>query len=181
MTTYIALLRGINVTGHNKIKMAKLKQLFLDEGFKNVTTYIQSGNVIFQSELSETAKIEQIIINAIKKLFGYSIKVLILTKSHLETIFTSNPFIHNSTFDISKLHVTILKDEPNNETILEIENLISSSEDEFKVIGKTVFIYCPNGYGKTKINNNLFEKKLKTSATSRNWRTITKLIELSSQ
>lgn len=103
MTIYIALLRGINVSGHNKIKMVELKQLFNDLGFNEVTTYIQSGNVIFQSEELATNKIEQIIIEAIEKKFGYSIKVLVLTKNDLKTIFESNPFIQRENIDITKL------------------------------------------------------------------------------
>lgn len=181
MTIYIALLRGINVSGHNKIKMVELKQLFIDLGFNEVTTYIQSGNVIFQSEELATNKIEQIIIEAIEKKFGYSIKVLVLTKNDLKTIFESNPFIQRENIDITKLHVTILKTKPETEGIESIENLIVTSDDEFKILNKSVFLYCPNGAGNTKLTINLFEKKLKTVATSRNWKTITKLVELSNQ
>ncbi len=181
MSTYIALLRGINVTGHNKIKMIHLKQLFVDLGFSGVVTYIQSGNVIFQSEQLVISNIEQIIIKAIKKHFGYSIKVLVVTKSQLSTIFNSNPFIERKNIDMTKLHVTLLSKQTYIVGIEQIEGLIATNDDEFIVIDKSVYLYCPNGYGRTKLNNNLFEKKLKADATTRNWKTITKLIELSNQ
>ncbi len=177
--TYIALLRGINVSGSNKIKMAELKQLFLDLGYKDVSTYIQSGNVIFTSNIKEPILIEDTIISAISKHFGYAIKVLVLTKNELTTIFNSNPFLaKDPTLDISKLYVTILNTKRDLAVIPPIEILIETSDDEFQLIENTIYLYCPNGYGKTKLNNNLFEKKLKVSATTRNWNTISKLVEL---
>ena len=86
MKTYIALLRGINVSGKNIIKMTELKQLFLNEGFKNVTTYIQSGNVVFNTTENSKIKLEQLISIAIKNQFGYNINLLILTNKELETV-----------------------------------------------------------------------------------------------
>jgi uncharacterized protein (DUF1697 family) len=182
MTIYIALFRGINVSGHNNIKMADLKQLFLDLGYFEVITFIQSGNVIFNSDMSETSKIEQTIVEAVKNKYEYQIKVLVLDKNNIETIFKSNPFfdkIHN--IDISKLHVTLLDKAPSLDGIPLIKKLIKTTNDKFQIIDKTVYLYCPNGYGKTKLNNNLFEKKLKVNATTRNWRSFTKLFELIQQ
>lgn len=181
MKTYIALLRGINVTGHNKIKMADLKELFIEEGFCNVSTYIQSGNVIFETHELSLKIMERQIIAAILSKFGYSIKVMVFTKNHLNTVFSSNPFIHRKNIDIAKLHVTLLGIEPDFKAGKLLEDSILTNEDEFKIINNVVYIYCPNGYGRTKLTNNLFENKLKTSATTRNWKTITKLIELSNQ
>jgi uncharacterized protein (DUF1697 family) len=176
--TYIALLRGINVSGHHKIKMTELKQLFIELGFVNVTTYIQSGNVVFQTNLEELDKIEQQILNGIHQTFGHKIQVLVLNKKSLETIFNSNLFLQKSGIDISKLHVTLLSNEPVYEGIKQI-NEMTTNQDEFDIVDKCIYLYCPNGYGNTKLNNNLFEKKLKVSATTRNWNTISKLVELS--
>ena len=182
MKTHIALLRGINVTGHNKIKMTELKRLFESLGYYNVVTYIQSGNVIFQSKEKNATYIEQTIVETVEKQFGHTIKVLVLTKNELTFIFDSNPFIEkDENIDITKLHVTLLNANPEITVIPSIEKLTSATDDEFKIIEKTVYLYCPNGYGKTKLNNNLFEKKLKANATTRNWKTITKLVELSNQ
>jgi len=180
MTIYIALLRGINVSGHNKIKMAELKQLFHDLGFTNVKTCIQSGNVLFKSEEIEPLKIEQSIVDAIENKFKYTIKVLVLTKNQIESIYNSNPFIEKiKNLDRTKLFTTFLNSAPNLEDISELNELINSIDDEYKIIDNTIYLYCPNGYGKTKLNNNLVEKKLKVNATTRNWKTITKIFELS--
>lgn len=181
MSSYIALLRGINVSGQNKIKMTDLKQLFIDIGFSKVVTYIQSGNVIFQSDLLEISTIEQLIIKEIEKKFGYSIKVLVITKTHLTTIFESNPFLERENTDVTKLYVTLLNKQPDIKRIEQIEQLKTTNQDTFVIIDKTVYLHCPIGYGRTKLNNNLFERKLNVDATSRNWRTISKLIELSNQ
>lgn len=179
MLTYIALLRGINVSGHHKIKMTELKHLFLDLGYHDVTTYIQSGNVIFKSNIKEPILIENTIISAISKHFGHTIEVLILTKNELMTIFNTNPFLaKDPTTNISKLHVTILNKMPDLDGIPTIEILVANTDDEFQLIGNAIYLYCPNGYGKTKLNNNLFEKKLKIATTTRNWNTISKLVEL---
>jgi len=181
MKTYIALLHGINVGGHNKIKMLELKQLFVDLGYFDVLTYIQSGNIIFNAKELSTIKIEKSIIDAIEKQFAYSIKVLVLTKTELNTIFNSNPFILKRDLDVSKLSVTLLNNKPVLDNIEQIETLIHASKDRFEIINKSVYLYLPDGSRNTKLTNNLFEKKLISSATSRNWRTITKLVELSTQ
>lgn len=182
MLTYIALLRGINVSGHNKIKMTELKKLFIDLGYHDVLTYIQSGNVIFKSNIKESILIEDTIISAISRHFGYAIKVMVLNKNELTTIFDSNPFLDkNPTMDISKLYVAILNESPDLTGIPSIEIVVASTDDEFQIIGNAIYLYCPNGYGNTKLNNNLFEKKLHVSATVRNWKTISKLVELSNQ
>lgn len=177
MLTYIALLRGINVSGHHKIKMTELQQLFMELGFKNVTTYIQSGNVVFRTNLEEPNKIEQQIINGIKHTFGYLVQVIVITKKSLETINASNPFLNEPNIDIKKLHVTLLSNKPNENDIVPLKTL-SKNGDSFINVDKTIYLYCPNGYGKTLLNNNLFERKLKISATTRNWNTISKLVEL---
>lgn len=182
MATYIALLRGINVSGKNIIKMTELKQLFLIEGFKNVTTYIQSGNIIFNTTENSKIKLEQTIKTAIKNQFGYTINLLVLTKQELETVFYNNPFIvKNTEIDITKLYVSLLNTAPDLNKISEIKAFIVNSDDEFIITEKRIYLYLPNGSAKTKLTNNLFEKKLKTVATTRNWKSITKLIELSNQ
>ncbi len=180
MTTYIALLRGINVSGKNIIKMVELKQLFLDLGYHDVITYIQSGNVIFKSHIKESILIEDTIVSGILKRFNYAVNVLVLTKNELIKIFNSNPFLEkNPTMDISKLHVTFLNTEPDLSNKHQIDALVINSDDEFIISENCVYLYCPNGSGNSKLTNNLFQKKLNSAATTRNWKTVTKLIELS--
>ena len=181
MKTYIALLRGINVSGKNSLKMVDLKQLFMDLKFHNVLTYIQSGNVLFQSNKTDCRNIEIQITKAIAQQFNYSINVLVINKQTLEAIFQQNPFKQRPAIDISKLHVTLLNNQPDSKNITQLENLQLTNNDEYQILGKSIYLYCPNGYGKTKLTNNFFEKKIKTSATTRNWKTITKLLELSNQ
>lgn len=178
MNVYIALLRGINVSGHNKIKMVDLQQLFKNEGFKNVITYIQSGNVIFSSEGIDISKMGKTITNAIKKQFSYKIYVLVLKKNELEKVFNSNPFFEIDALDFKKIAVTFLENIPTKEGIARVEAL-ATFEEKLTFTDKTIYLYCPNGFGRTKLSNNNIEAKLKTIATTRNWNTITKLIELS--
>ena len=180
MTTYIALLRGINVSGHNIIKMVELKQLFFDLGYQNVVTYIQSGNVIFNSSEKNNSKIEQHIIEQVKTEFGHTIKVLVITKKNLTTIFTSNPFLKTKAINTKLLYVTLLKENYFTEGIKFIEPYLVNNE-ELKIIDDCAYIHYPAGAGQSKLTINIIEKKLKTTATSRNWRTITKLVELSNQ
>jgi len=180
MNIYIALLRGINVSGKNKIKMTELKQLCLDIGFSEITTYIQSGNVIFSTQEINTSKIENKLVTAVKNKFGHSIKVLVLKKKELETVFKSNPFINEANFNFKKTCATFLDKIPTEEGMAKVRALAAKDELlNFK--NKTVYLYCPNGFGRTKLSNNNIENKLKVSATSRNWNTITKLVELSNQ
>jgi len=178
MKTYIALLRGINVGGHNKIKMAALKQLFIDIGFNDVVTYIQSGNVVFKSDKTCKVEIETQIKSAINKHFNYTIKVLIISKNELEIIFQSNPFLKNKIIDIKALYTILLKNSYTNDEINLLTPYLTNNE-EINIVGNCVYIKYPKGAGNSKLTINIIEKKLKTTATSRNWRTITKLVEIS--
>jgi len=178
MKTYIALLRGINVSGKNLIKMAELKVLFTKIGLNNVITYIQSGNIIFQSELSDKKVVGNNIKKVIQEKYNYNIPVLIITKKSLENVFSSNPFLVDKNIALSSLYVTFLHEKPNIEGIPLLKNY-TTKQEEFIVDNKIVYLHYPNGSGRSKLSNNLIESKLKTTATSRNWRTITKLVELS--
>jgi uncharacterized protein (DUF1697 family) len=178
MNAYIALLRGINVSGHNSIKMADLRQMLTDTGLKNVVTYIQSGNIVFSTDETSTDVLEDLISKTIEEKYGYQINVLIMDRPYLKKVFNELPFNKMANFDFKKLGVTFLKDIPLIKNISKIEAL--KKGDEHLVFNdKVAYLYCPNGFGKTKLSNTNFETKLKTSATSRNWRTITKLLELS--
>ena len=174
MTTYISMLRGINVSGQKKIKMEELKEFYRSLGFKNIQTYIQSGNVIFESSDKNVSKIINKIERKIKKSFGFDVLVLIRTKNDLKKLIDNNPFAKK---DNSKLLVTLLSDTPLQSPIDEITKIKDDSE-EFFIFGKEIYLFCPNGYGKSKLSNNFFERKLKLSATTRNWKTVNKLLEL---
>jgi uncharacterized protein (DUF1697 family) len=177
MTTYISILRGINVTGHNMIKMDTLQKIYSDLKFKNIETYIQSGNVIFQDEKTKHEKLEKKITKKIIDETGFKVPIIIRDLDELTTIIKNNPFINKRNEDITKLHVTFLSQEPEQANI---ENIINGqyASDEFFLTEKTVYLYCPNGYGNSKLTNTFFENKLKIVATTRNWKTINELFNI---
>jgi len=175
MTKKIAVLRGINVGGKRKILMKDLKDLCQKMDWKNVKTYIQSGNIIFNHD-GDNAKIAQNLQSQILTVFGFIVPVIIIDANKLNTIINKNPFVKNGT-STSCLHYTFLKEKPNTEDIKLIE-LLNFTPDSFKIIDHSVFIYCAGKYHKSKLTNNFFEKKLNVTTTTRNWKTILKLQEL---
>ncbi len=177
METYIILLRGINVSGQKKIKMAEFRDLILEAGFQNVQTYIQSGNILLKSDSGEKS-IAQSIEELIFKHYGYNVSVLVFSKEYFKEIMEANPFTKIGRIDTTKLHVTLLHELPSSEAA-EALNGFKDGNNEFIIDGKTIYLYCPDGYGKVKINNTFFEKKLKSIATTRNWKTMNTLLEMS--
>jgi uncharacterized protein (DUF1697 family) len=146
-----------------------------------VKTYIQSGNIIFNHD--SNCHIENKIHDLIEKKFGYDVPVLVRSLEELTKISTSNPFFsgqHESVEKIEEkyLHVTFLAEEPESERL---ENIMNGDygQDQFISIGKDIYLFTPGGYGKTKLSNNFFESKLKVKATTRNWKTVNALTELS--
>ena len=178
MQTYICLLRGINVSGHKKIKMIDLKTSFEGLGFTNVTTYIQSGNIFFKSKSKSISKLEKNIHQIILNDFGFDVPVLIKTHDELVTILANNPFEKDEEYDPKLFYVVFLKDTPLQENIDKLKTYDYSPE-EYYLDKKIIYFYAANGAHKAKMNNNFFENKLKVQATSRNWKTTHKLMELS--
>lgn len=174
---YIALLRGINI-GHKRIKMAHLKELFESLNFKNVRTYLQSGNIIFNHGSTDTAKITSEIEKKIIQTFKFQVNVILRTENEFETIINNNPFVKDVDIELDKLNVTFLQELPDKENIFNL-SLNKDENEKFKVNGSEIYLYLPNGYARTGLTNNIFEKKLKTIATTRNWKTTNKLLELS--
>lgn len=172
MKTYISILRGINVSGQKKIKMADLKKLYEDLGFKNIQSYIQSGNVVFEFQETASKKLEEMIFNKIKEHYHFDVPNLVLTPLEIEEVLNKNPFSQHE-----KMYFTFLSDLPSTERIEQLKHLDYSPE-EYVIIDKTAYFYSPNGYGKAKMNNNFFESKLKVTATTRNFNTVKKLLEM---
>ncbi|GAB1855827.1 DUF1697 domain-containing protein [Flavobacteriaceae bacterium MHTCC 0001] len=177
MKTYIALLRGINVSGQKKIPMAVLRELLLDNGLKDVQTYIQSGNVIFQSSEKNKETLEEIIHNAIKSHFGFEVPILVLKPETVQQIFDDCPFPQEKK---EKSYFMLLYSKANSSTVEEVSQL-SYPNEEFLITDNTVYFYCATGYGKAKFSNNFFERKLKVVATARNYKTMVKLLSLSAE
>lgn len=178
MNKFVSLLRGINVSGQKKIKMTELKAMYLSLGFLNVETYIQSGNVVFDSQITDEKEIKKVLEESIKKRFGFDVSFHVLGKKEIEDVFHLNPFLKRTNIPIEHMGITFLENYPEPSLLQSISELSVAGKDEFIVIGKSIFLLLPNGFGRTKLSNNMFERKLKTNATSRNWKTITKLVEM---
>ncbi len=175
MKTYISILRGINVSGQKSIKMIDLKVLYESLRFKNVQTYIQSGNVVFKTEETDRQKIISNIEDAIRKEYGFDVPIQIRNKEELKKIIDNFPFEGGR--ELNRLLVTFLAETVVHIPMNEIEKL-KAKDDEIIFVGKEVYLYVPGGYGKSKLDNNTLERKLKVKATTRNWKTINKLYEM---
>jgi uncharacterized protein (DUF1697 family) len=181
MQTFISILRGINVSGQKKILMAELKLLYESLKFKDVTTYIQSGNVLFKSDKSlSDLELATKIRKAIYKKYGFEVPVIIRSKDEIQKIISTNPFLKEKDIDEKKLHVTFLSEIPVKENIESIKS-DNYLPDQFIISGKDIYLHIPVSYGETKLSNNFFEKKLKVTATTRNWNTVKKLLELTNK
>ncbi len=170
MNTYIVLLRGINVSGKNKLPMKELRELLVKLKYSNVSTYIQSGNIILQSELSK----EEIILTihkAIKKEFDYDIPVIIRTPEEWKLAIDNYPF----SLENEKIVAFSFLSTKTSQTEIEVKGI---NEDRYKIVNDLVYLYCPSGFGKTKLTNNTLEKKLNVSSTTRNLKTTLKLWDL---
>ena len=177
---YISLLRGINVSGQNKIAMQELRQLYASLELGNIQTYVQSGNVIFTSEQADQALLAQIIEARIKQQFGYTVPVFIRDAQEFERMFAGNPFLHGRDEDPAWLHVTFLYETSPVIKLLQIPSP-NPDGDEFVAGQREIFLFCPNGYGRTKLSNSFFERKLKVAATTRNWKTVHALTNLAGE
>jgi uncharacterized protein (DUF1697 family) len=174
MKTYIALLRGINVSGQKKIKMADLRALLESLGFAEVQTYIQSGNVVFKSSADDPGELIVRIENAIQKKYDFHVPALVLDVEDIREALENNPFKERET---DWLHFTFLAEAPSQDRVAQLEALDYPPE-EFELGQRVVYLYLPKGYGRAKLNNNFLEQKLKVKATTRNWKTTQKLLDL---
>jgi uncharacterized protein (DUF1697 family) len=177
METYIAILRGINVSGYKIIKMDELREAFGSLNYKNVRTYIQSGNVVFDYKKTRQNDLKKSIEKRIFETFGFEVPVIVKEKKEVEYILKNNPFVNKRKEDSIKLHVTFLAEEPDQANVNKIKELKYEGA-EFIVSGKAVYLFCPDRYGYTKLNNSFFETKLKVAATTRNWRTVNELANI---
>ncbi len=171
------MLRGINVAGQKIIKMEMLRASFEALGFRRVRTYVQSGNVIFESGKASLSSLSKRIEGKILRDFGFSIHLALRTSNEMKKIVGANPFLKEQDLDHSKLHITFLSAIPIRAALGKLEGL-NALPDQWRINGREVYLYCPNGYGKTKLANTALEKMLSVKATTRNWKTVNTLIEM---
>ena len=177
MIKHLALLRGINVSGHNMIKMDALKTTLEVVGFTNVETYIQSGNVFVESDEESAFGVGFKIKQEIFKTFGHDVPTIVIGKNDLELCFKNNPFLKGKDVDTKKLYVAFISKELSSSAINELK-ISQFKPDEAVIDGNKIFIKYDVGAGKTRFDQKYIEKKLNVTATIRNWNTITKLLEM---
>lgn len=177
MTTHLALLRGINVSGHSMIKMEALKITLEAIGFQNVQTYIQSGNVFVDTEEENAAAVGFKIKQQIFKVFGHEVPVVVIAKEDLEACFKNNPFLKEKNLDSKKLYVAFISTTLSNTSMNDLR-ISQFKPDEASIDGNKIFIKYAIGAGKTRFDQKYIEKKLNVIATIRNWNTVTQLLKM---
>ena len=158
-----------------KIKMIDLRRYLEELSFQNIQTYIQSGNIIFRFKKTSKINLEELIKNKIHEKYNFEVPVLIKTPEEVTSILNNIPF---ENIDYSKLYFTLLNEIPQS-TLIDKLKEVSFPPEEYVINNTSIYFFSPNGYGRAKMNNNFFEKKLKVKATTRNWKTMNKLIEIS--
>jgi uncharacterized protein (DUF1697 family) len=177
MKTFVALLRGINVSGQKLIKMELLRKVLEELDFKNIRTYIQSGNVIFQSNEDDLLALEKQISGLILKHFGFEVPVVVVTLKELEFVAKNNPFAAETMPDDTQPYVAFLSELPA-ESNMAVLKSIDFGADRLIDLDRYIYLRYEHGAGTTKLTNAVIENKLKVRATSRNWKTVHKLIEM---
>jgi uncharacterized protein (DUF1697 family) len=177
-TTYAALLRGVNLGARNRVAMADLRAIVDGLGGTDVRTYVQSGNAVFRHR-SAAATLERRLAAAIERELGLEIAVLLRSGAQLAKIVKGNPFLRRGA-DPSALHLTLLASTPARARLRQVRE-VEVGDGRFEVSGREVYLHLPSGYGGSKLSNAFFEKHLAVPATTRNWRTVAALAELTNE
>jgi uncharacterized protein (DUF1697 family) len=173
---YVALLRGINVGGHKKVPMGRLREAMQAHGFTDPATYLQSGNVVVSGPKKSDERIARDLEKLIEEEFGFSARVLVRTKAELASIVKNNPMPEGASQPRSFL-VTFLSAKPTAAQIRELDPA-EFEPDRFEVRGREVYVFCPNGLNQSVFANFQWDKRFGITATARNWNTVTKLLAL---
>ncbi len=177
MALYLALLRGINVSGQKLIKMDALRALFEAQGCDNVKTYIQTGNVIFNHREEDADKMKQMIEAFIEKEYGFFVPTIIRSRDEMNAVLEANPYLARPDANVKQIYIAYLERTPTKE---EVEALLTATNEneEAMVIGNEAWLFYRLGAGKAKLSNAVLERKMKIKATMRNWNTTNKLVAL---
>jgi uncharacterized protein (DUF1697 family) len=173
---YVALLRGINVGGHKKIAMARLREVMQERGFTDPVTYLQSGNVVVSGPQKADERIARDIEKLIEDEFGLTVSVLVRTKDELVAVIKGNP-LPDAAREPKKFVVVFLSARPAAARLRELDHK-EFEPDQFEVRGREVYLWCPNGLNDSRFANFPWDKRFGITATARNWNTVTKLLEL---
>lgn len=177
MTAFVSLFRGINVGGNQIVKMNELKALHESLRLRDVVTYIQSGNVIFTSDETDPAQLAQEIEEAFARQFGFRVSVIVRSLAEIEGIIEHNPFQNQPEKKPAFILVLFLASRPESGALTELRQAYSGFE-EIHLIGQELYLYYPDGMGRSKLTLPLIERKLKTAGTGRNWNTVLQLQKL---
>jgi uncharacterized protein (DUF1697 family) len=172
--TFVALLRGINVGGKNKLPMKELIALFEGAGCVDVRHYIQSGNLVFGASAALAKRVSTLLPASIEREFALKVPVVVRSRGELRAVAKAHPLVD---VGVEALHVVFLADAPSAAAIASLDSN-RSPPDTFIVRGSEIYVACPNGVGNSKLTNAYFDSKLKTVSTGRNWRTVQKLVEI---
>ena len=177
MNVVICMLRGVNVGGHNRVKMDDLKKLCTSLKLCDPQTYVQSGNIVFKTDERDLAKLTKNIEAAIHKKFGFQSDVILRSAKDLREVIANNPFAKRKDIHPGKLLVTFFSADPG-EAARKQARAIPCDPEEIFVEGREAYIYFPNGAGRSKLNWSLIPKTLKVQGTARNWNSVTKLLAM---
>jgi uncharacterized protein (DUF1697 family) len=174
MTAFVSLFRGINVGGHHSVRMDALKELHESLGLQRVETYIQSGNVVFTSDEADPAHLPRQIEEGFAQKFGFQANVMVRTADEFNAIIANNPFLNQPMKESKWVVAMFLATHPVSTAREDIQTTYTGPE-ELHIVGQEVYIYYPEGIGRSKLSNAFLEKKLKTMGTARNWNTVLRL------
>lgn len=177
MTTYIALLRGINVGGNKIIKMLDLKAMFQTLGFENVRTYIQSGNVVFESDEGSESLLTGVIERKIHEVFGFEVSVIIRTLAEMENVIANDPFQLSEPEDFKRWYVTFLPAEPSAEALDKLRTY-ENGPDKVRFVGREMYILYEVSVSQSPLFKVPFDRILGMTITARNWNTVNKLVTM---
>ena len=180
MTTYIALLRAINLAGINRVSMSELRDVAATLGLQDAQTLLQSGNLVFRSSVSSTEKLERLLEDAAAKQLKVSTDFFVRSADEWKSVIAANPFPAEATNDPGRLIVMALKDAPARGAVVALQGAIKGRE-VVRAKGREAFITYPDGQGRSKLTIALIEKKLGTRGTARNWNTVLKLAALTGE
>jgi len=177
MPIYISLLRGINVGGHKKIKMEKLRATFEGLGFESVKTYIQSGNVVFKARKTATSVLSKKVEERILKDFGFAVSVVSRTADEVGETIASNSFLEDRGIDAEKLHVMFLPEAPAPAALKKLADL-TVAPDQCRCLGREIYFYLPNGVSGSVLMKSPVDRILGVVTTTRNWKTVNSLHQM---